>query len=187
LERARAALAPEDEAEVYAALLRLLREYRVDEPPRLFPEGAARGSLDFACSSMVLSQLAIPLTNYVEQRFAARFPTGQRAQSHEFRVALGQFAHRVQQAHVRALLAAAPCVALTSDTVEQYTGLDPRGGLLSGKPLPLLGAPRLDGLVPQQLASSLLTTEWQWRHVVPTRSKPHGRTVQVAGVVAMRA
>ena len=187
LERARAALALAGEAEVYAALLRLLHDYRVDEPPRLFPDSAASGPLDFACSSMVLSQLATPLTHYVEQQFAARFSASERTQAHEFRIALGQFAHRVQQAHVRSLLAAAPCVALTSDITDQYIGLDARGVLLNGVPLPLIGAPSLDGLVPRQLARCALTAEWQWRHVVPTRSKPHGRTVQVAGVVAERA
>lgn len=187
LERAGAALALASEVEVYAALLRLLREYRVDEPPRLFPESATTGPLDFACSSMVLSQLATPLTHYVQQQFAVRFPTSQRSQAREFQVALGQFTHRVQQAHVRSLLAAAPCIALTSDIIDQYTGLDSRGALLNGTSrLPLIGAPRLDGLVPRQLARSVLTAEWQWRHVVPTRSKPHGRTVQVAGVVAER-
>jgi hypothetical protein len=187
LERARAALALAGEAEVYAALLLLLHQYRVDEPPRLFPESAAGGPLDFACSSMVLSQLATPLTQYVEQQFAARFPTSQSTQAHEFRIALGQFAHRVQHAHVRSLLAAAPVIALTSDITDQYIGLDARGAPLNGLPLPLIGAPTLDALVPRQLARSVLTAEWQWRHVVPTRSKPHGRTVQVAGVVAERS
>ena len=187
LERAGAALALASEAEVYAALLRLLYEYRLDEPPRLFPESVASGPLDFACSSMVLSQLATPLTHYVERQFAARFPASQRTQAHEFRIALGQFAHRVQHAHVRSLLAAAPCVALTSDITDQYIGFDARGALLNGLPLPLIGAPSLDMLVPRQLARSVLTAEWQWRHVVPSRGKPHGRTVQVAGVVAERA
>jgi hypothetical protein len=41
-------------------------------------------------------------------------------------------------------------------------------------------------LLPRLQARSVLTAEWQWRHVVPTRSKPRGRTVQVAGVVAAR-
>ena len=55
LERAHAALALTGEAEVYAALLRLLHEYSVGDPPRLFPELAATEPFDFACSSMVLS------------------------------------------------------------------------------------------------------------------------------------
>jgi hypothetical protein len=188
LERARAALTLASEAEVYAALLRLLHEYYVDEPPRLFPEGAADGPLDFACSSMVLSQLATPLTHYVEAGFAARFPGSERARVPEFQIALGQFTHRVQHAHVRSLLAAAPCVALSSDITDQYTGLDARGAIVqSAVRLPLIGAASLDGLIPRQQARTVFTAEWQWRHVVPTRSKPHGRTVQVSGVVAERS
>jgi hypothetical protein len=184
LERAHAALALTGELDVYAALLRMLQDYYVEEPPRLVPENAG-GPLAFACSSMVLSQLATPLTHYVEAQFAARFPTSQRAQSREFQVALGQFTHRVQQAHVRSLLAAAPCIALTSDVSEQYTALDARGTLMEGvSRLPLIGAPSLAALIPRQSASCVLGAEWQWRHVVPTRSRPQGRTVQVAGVVA---
>ncbi len=188
VERAHAALALADEAEVYAALLQLLHDYNVDEPPRLFPELAAEGPLDFACSSMVLSQLATPLTFYVEAQFVARFPASRRTQALEFQVALGQFTHRVQHAHVRSLLAAAPCIALSSDTTDQYTALDARGAIVQkGSPLPLIGAPRLDALVPRQQASPVITAEWQWRHFVPTRSRPQGRTVQVAGVVAERS
>src|SRR5450432_1550974 len=187
LQRARAALALAGEVEVCDALLRLLHEYRVDEPPRLFPERAAGGPLDFACSSMVLSQLATPLTSYVQERFALRFPASQRTQAHEFQVALGQFTHRVQQAHVRSLLAAAPCIALSSDITDQYTALDPRGTMIHGAArLPLIGAPSLNALLPRQQTRTVFTAEWQWRHVVPSRTKPHGRTVQVEGVVAER-
>jgi len=187
LEKARAALALADEAEVAAALRRLLLEYRVDEPPRLFPEHAAEASLDFACSSMVLSQLATPLTSYVEVQFAARFPSSHRTQAHDFQVALGQFTHRVQHAHVRSLLAAAPCIALTSDISDQYTALDARGAVVqSAARLPLIGAASLDALLPRQQTGNVRTADWEWRHVVPSRSKPQGRTVQVAGVLADR-
>jgi hypothetical protein len=186
-EKARAALALADEVEVYSALLRLLHDYRVEEPPRLVPEHAVAAPIDFACSSMVLSQLATPLTVYAQERFAARFPASQRTQAHEFQVALGQFTHRVQHAHVRSLLAAAPCVALTSDITDQYTGLDARGNLVQAVvALPLIGAPTLDQLVPRQQARTVLSSEWHWQHVVPTRSKPHGRKVQVAGVIIER-
>jgi hypothetical protein len=188
MDRARAALALTGEIEVYAALLRLLHEYYVDEAPRLFPEHVAGGPLDFACSSMVLSQLATPLTFYVQAQFALRFPTSQRTQAHEFQVALGQFTHRVQHAHVRSLLAAAPCIALTSDITDQYTAFDPRGTVLrAATRLPLIGAPGLDQLIPRLQARSVNTAEWEWQHVIPTRSKPQGRTVQVAGVVAERS
>jgi hypothetical protein len=188
LDRARAALALTDEGEVYAGLLRLLHDYRVDEPPRLFPEGVTEGPLDFACSSMVLSQLATPLTQYLQERFAARFPGSQRTQVPEFQLALSQFTHRLQLAHVRSLLAAAPCITLTSDTTDQYTALDGRGNIVhAAVRLQLLGAPRLDALVPRLQARVLFGAEWEWRHVVPTRGKPRGRTVEVAGVVAERA
>jgi hypothetical protein len=188
LDRARAALALTEEGEVYAGLLRLLHDYRVDEPPRLFPEGVTERPLDFACSSMVLSQLATPLTQYLKERFAARFPGSQRTQVPEFQLALSQFTHRLQLAHVRSLLAAAPCITLTSDTTDQYTALDGRGNMVhAAVRLQLLGAPRLDALVPRLQARVLFGAEWEWRHVVPTRSKPRGRTVEVAGVVAERS
>lgn len=187
VEKAQAALALTEEGQVYAALLRLLHEYRLDEPPRLFPEGATEGPFDFACSSMVLSQLATPLTMYLEEQFARRFPASERTQAHEFQTALGQFTHRVQLAHVRSLLAAAPCIALSSDVTDQYTALDARGNVVyAAVRLPLIGAPSLEALVPRLQARSVLTGNWQWRHVVPTRSKPRGRTVQVTGVVAER-
>lgn len=187
LDHARAAFSLVDESDVYAALLRLLEDYRIAEPPRLFPDAVAQGPVDFACSAMVLSQLAAPLTQYLEQQFAARFPTSQRLQAHELQVALGQFSHRVQQAHVRSLLAAAPCIALSSDIADQYTGLDARGAVIrSAEPLSLIGVPSLFALVPRLQARVVLSTEWEWQHVVPTRSKPHGRTVRVAGVIAER-
>ena len=50
----------------------------------------------------------------------------------------------------------------------------------------LIGAASLDALVPRQQARVVFTADWQWRHVIPSRSKPHGRTVQVAGVAAER-
>lgn len=187
LERAHAALAATDEGAVYGGLLQLLYDYRVDEPPRLLPASAAGGPIDFACSSMVLSQLATPLTQYLEERFAACFPFSRRTQTLEFQVALGQFTHRVQQAHVRSLLATAPCVALSSDIADQYTGLDPRGAVSHGIALAVIGAPRLDALLPRQQTRNVSSADWQWRHVVPTRSKPHGRTVQVSGVFAERS
>ena len=135
----------------------------------------------------MLSQLATPLTHYVQERFAARFPASQRTQALEFQVALGQFTHRVQLQHVRSLLAAAPCIALTSDVTDQYTALDGRGNIVhAAQRLPLIGPPSLEALVPRLQARSVFTADWQWRHVVPTRSKPRGRTVQVAGVVAER-
>jgi len=137
---------------------------------------------------MVLSQLAAPLTQYLEQQFATRFPSSQRLRAHELQVALGQFTHRVQQAHVRSLLATAPCVALSSDIADQYTGLDARGAVTrSAVPLALIGVPSLPALVPRLEARVVLGTEWEWHHVVPTRTKPHGRTVRVAGVVAERS
>lgn len=187
VERARLALALTDEAEVYAALLGLLHDYRLEDPPRLFPASVAQDKLDFACSSMVLSQLATPLTRYVQEQFAQRFPKSQRTRSFEFQVALGQFTHRLQLSHVRSLLAAAPCIALTSDIADQYTALDARGVPVPASDwLALLGAPSLDALVPRQQARTVLRGDWEWRDVVPTRNKPRGHSLLVAGIVAER-
>lgn len=187
VERARDALGRDAELEVYEGLLRLLHEYRLDEPPRLFPDGAMDGPPDFACSSMVLSQLATPLTQYVLERFAGRFPMSERTHTHEFQLALAQFAHRLQLAHIRSLLAAAPCIALSSDTSSRYTSLNAAGNVVEASTqLPLLGAPTLNALVPRLQARPVLAGQWEWRHVVPSRSRPHGRTVIVASVVADR-
>lgn len=186
LERARAALAFAGEGEVYTALLRLLHEYNVAEP-RLFPETQALGPLDFACSSMVLSQLATPLTFYIQRRFSERFPASERMHALEFQVALGQFTHRVQQAHVCSLLTAAPTIALSSDISDRYTVLDAHGNFVQAPtPLPLIGAPSLSSLIPRRQAQPLAAAAWEWRHIVPTRDQPRGRTVQVAGVIAER-
>jgi len=134
-----------------------------------------------------LSQLATPLTSYVTERFLARFPGSQRTKEPRFQIALSQFTHRVQQAHVRSLLEAAPCIALSSDIADQYTAFDPLTNAVFGAaPLPLIGAPSLNALLPRQQSRILLQGDWQWRHVVPNRRKPHGRTVQVEGVVAQR-
>ncbi len=187
LEQAHAALALPAEVEVYAALLRLLHAYNVWEPPR-FSADLAGEPFDFACSSMVLSQLATPLTFYVQRRFVERFPASQRLQTLELQVALGQFTHRVQQAHVCSLLRSAPCIALSSDISDQYTALDAHGNLVEAPArLPLIGAPRLDALIPRQQARPVAAADWSWRHVVPTGNSPRGRTVQVTGVVAERS
>lgn len=136
---------------------------------------------------MVLSQLATPLTSYLEARFAERFPDSTLLQAHEFQVALAQFTHRLQQAHVTALLDTAPCVALTSDISEQLTQLDLHGNVHASASLPLIGAPHLEDLVPVHRAHVVSSSEWSWQRIVPSRKKPHGRLLQVVGVVAERA
>jgi hypothetical protein len=187
LHRARAALEIADERAAYEGLLGLFHGYCLAEPPLLFPGSALPdGGLDFVCSSMVLSQLATPLTRYVEQTFAQRFPESTLTQAHEFQVALAQFTHRLQHAHITSLLAAAPCMALTSDIAEQYTHLDPYGKINASQALPLIGAPHLEDLIPVQRAQVLTSSEWSWERVVPTRSHPHGRLLKVVGVVAQR-
>lgn len=186
MEKARAALDLSGDVAVYEGLLRVLYEYRVAEPPRLVPSDTAIGPFDFACSSMVLSQLATPLTSYLQEQFRARFPTSGLIQVSEFQLALAQFTHRVQQSHVRALLSAAPFIALSSDVDDRYTTTDLHGAIRGAAPLPLIGAPSLIALLPRQRARIVSSAAWQWQHVVPSRVRPHGRTVQVEGVVAQR-
>jgi len=188
LHRARESLDIADERAAYEALLGLFHGYCVAEPPALFSSSACpEGGLDFVCSSMVLSQLATPLTRYAEQKFAERFPESTLIGAYEFQVALAQFTHRLQHAHISSLLAAAPCVALTSDIAEQYTHLDPYGNVsVASQPLPLIGAPHLEDLIPVQRAQVRTSSEWSWERVVPTRSNPDGRLLKVVGVVAER-
>lgn len=174
-----------DERLTHAALLEVFHSYRLTAPP-LLPKGA--GAVDFACSSMVLSQLAVPMNRYATETFAERFPGSQRLETFEFQVALGQFSQRVQLAHLTALLAAAPCVALTSDVSEQHTALDLRHGVVpASPPLPLLGAPALADLLPTRAEARIVDeAHWRWRRVVPTRGKPHGRVLEVSGLVLAR-
>jgi len=178
---------PNGQAEqlAFAALLDVFHSYRLTAPPRW---SELPVSVDFVCSSMVLSQLAVPMNLHAAETFAARFPASRRLETFEFQVALGQFSQRVQLAHLRALLAAAPCVALTSDVSEQYTTLDARHAVVPTSPaLPLLGAPSLADLVPTQLEARVLDrAHWVWRRVVPSRGKPHGRILQVSGLVLAR-
>jgi hypothetical protein len=175
----------QEEQLAFAALLDVFHSYRLTSPPRWSELPA---SVDFVCSSMVLSQLAVPMNRHAAESFAARFPASGRLETFEFQVALGQFSQRVQLAHLTALLAAAPCVALTSDVSEQYTTVDARHAVVPASPtLPLLGAPSLADLVPTQLEPRILEqAHWVWRRVVPSRGKPHGRVLQVSGLVLAR-
>jgi hypothetical protein len=175
-----------DERACYEALLGLLHAYCLAQPPELISPELAPEKLAFACSSMVLSQLATPLTQYVERRFSERFPESALVHAHEFRVALAQFTHRIEHAHIAALLCAAPCVALSTDTAEYFTELDAHGNISSSAPLSLIGAPHLEDLVPSQRAHVVTSSEWSWQRVVPTRQAPHGRLLQVVGIVAER-
>jgi hypothetical protein len=187
LQRARSALHLADPDSAYQGLLALLHAYCLAAPPRLVPTAQlAEAPPDFACSSMVLSQLATPLSDYLERGFAERFPESSLTTAHEFQLALAQLTHRVQHAHIAALLAAAPCVAISSDITEQYTQLDAHGRVLTAAPLPLIGAPHLEDLVPVQTAHVVSSSEWTWDRVVPTPPRPHGRHMQVVGIIAER-
>ncbi len=181
LARAHAAFAEPDEAATYDAVLALLHSYRLAAPPAL------HGSFDIVFSSMVLSQLATPLTEFVQQQFNQRFPQSTRLRAHEFQVALAQFTHRIQHDHVQALLAAAPLVAISSDISEQFVQLDRAGKPTPTSPeLPLIGAPHLTDLFPAQRARILENAAWTWQRVPPTAAKPHGRNLKVIGTIATR-
>ena len=174
-----------DEDEVVARLLAFLHRYRIAAPPRLFSEEL--GAVDVACSSMVLSQLAIPLNRHLEGRFQERFPQSQRFASPPVQVALGQFTQRLQLAHLRALLAAAPRAVLTTDVAETFTAVDPQGNVVrTSARLSLIGAPLLADLVPAHGMRASSTASWTWRRVVPTPARPHGCTLDVEGVVLDR-
>ena len=177
-----AALERPTEAATYDACLELLRSYRLQAPPPL-----AGAPTDVAFSSMVLSQLATPLTEYLQRRFAERFSDSVRLRAHEFQVALGQFSHRVQHSHIRALLATAPLVAISSDISEQFTELDAYENVSASVALPLIGAPHLEDLFPAQQAYVTSSNEWPWQRIVPTAAKPHGRSLQVVGCLAKRS
>jgi len=125
---------------------------------------------------------------YVQGQFAARFPASKRMQDLEFPGRLGQFTHRVQHAHVRSLLAAAPCIALSSDITDQYTALDARGRRRSGSFAAAADrCSSLDALVPRQQARLVASANGNGGTSFPRAVSLKGRTVQVAGVVAERS
>ncbi len=155
------------------ALLALLSSYSGRAPLTL---ARTLPPLSAVFSTMVLSQLAEPLTRYLGQRFAERFPGSARWQSHELQLALGQFSHRLQHAHVQALLASAPTVTLTSDVSEQYTRLG-----AASQALPLIGSAHLSELFPSAVSADLCCAEWLWPRVVSTPDKPRGRLLRVNG------
>jgi hypothetical protein len=173
LRGARACFALDAEDDVYRALLGFLYSYRLQEPPEL-PHGAV------ALSSMVLSQLATPLTEHVQARYRERFPDSERSSSRELGVALAQFTHRVQHDHLRALLHSAQGVAVTSDVSEQYTQF---AGTVSATspPLPLIGAPHLEELFPAQTARVTQRFAWQWERIAAGPTRASGRLLQVHG------
>jgi hypothetical protein len=171
---------PASAAAAYQALLALLYSFRSEGPPSLLPSDRAPAPGSAWFSVMVLSQLAEPLTRLVQRRFAACFANDEPLGAREFQIALGQFTHRIQHAHVQALLQAAGCVTLTSDVSEQYTRLAPDGrGVELGPPLPLIGAPHLLDLFPAAKANEIATAEWAWPRVVATPKRPSGRLLRV--------
>src|SRR5690606_12332310 len=128
----------------YQALLALLYSFRSHGTPSLLPPDRTPAPPTACFSVMLLSQLAEPLTRLVERRFVECFAGDTRLCSHEFRVALGQFTHRIQHQHVQALLCTNDSVSLTSDVSEQPTRLAPdERSLLQSPPLPVIGAPHL--------------------------------------------
>lgn len=163
----RACLDQDGEERVYESLLGLAYSYRLQQPPSL-------PATDVAVSSMVLSQLATPLTELLQRRFRERFPNTRRATSRELDIALAQLTHRVQHDHLRALLHSAPGVVVTSDVSEQYA--DGHG---SSQPLPLIGAPSLAELFPVAAARVLDNAAWVWLRVPPARE------LDVAGCIAV--
>jgi len=171
----------------YQALLALLYSFRSHGTPSLLPPDRTPAPPTACFSVMLLSQLAEPLTRLVERRFVECFAGDTRLCSHEFRVALGQFTHRIQHQHVQALLCTNDSVSLTSDVSEQPTRLAPdERSLLQSPPLPVIGAPHLVDLFPAARTNEIVTAEWTWPHVQPTPKHPSGRLfhVQAAHVPA---
>lgn len=163
------------------ALLGLLHSYRLREPPMLFPRSSS--PIDTVYSCMVLSQLATPLTQFVESQFGKRFGENSLLMGNPFQGALGEFTHRVQHSHIQALLASSPTFVLSSDVTERYTELDAHGSQRAlPAELPLIGAQKLEELLPAHGAEVIAAEEWHWRFVEATRARP-GSLMRVQGLV----
>jgi hypothetical protein len=171
-----------DEASTYRALLALLYSLRSAGPTGIAPTATLPRPLRAAFSSMVLSQLALPLTEYVERRFKQRFAGSKLLEERRSQVALAQFTHRLQHTHLQSLLGIARLVTLTSDISEQHTLVTPKGQRVS-EPLALIGAPHLEDLVPLAEANVSASDAWPWQRLVPTATRPHGRRLSVNGCV----
>jgi hypothetical protein len=175
------------EAGAYDALLALLYSFRAPRPASLASPGALQlalgeaPSLSACASTMLLSQLAVPLTQLVERRFLQRFPHSRCLQQRDFQVAFGQLTHRIQHAHLQALLAAAPLVAITTDVTDQATRWTPRGVEPASGPLALIGAAQLEELLPRQQARLSASARWYWPRLSPSSRSPHGRLLEVNG------
>lgn len=171
--------------DAHDSLLALLYSFRTGTGPSALAQTLGeRHPLAACASAMLLSQLAVPLTELVEARFKQRFPSSRCLQQPRFRVALGQFTHRVQHAHLLALLDASHLAVITSDVSEQPTCWSPRGAAPASGPLPLIGAPRLDELLPRARVQLTRSASWQWPRVVPSARSPHGRLLEVNGCAA---
>ena len=175
VERTRRVFEGSSEDAVYAGVLELLHSYWQPSPPDL-ARLAALDSVDACFSSMVLSQLGVPLTGLLKARYAERFPHSQRWRNQELQVALGQFTHRLQHAHVRMLLEASPFAAVTTDVAET-AGVPEAAGVR----LPVIGAPSLEELFPATSGELVASARWTWRHV-PASEQPPGAHLDVDGV-----
>lgn len=175
VERTQRVFERDTEDQVYAGMLELLHSYRLPSPPDLTSLGEL-GQVDACFSSMVVSQLGTPLTGLLKTRFAARFPHSRRFASHELQVALGQFTHRLQHAHVRALLETSPCAIVTTDVAET-AGIPDAAGVR----LPVIGAPSLEELFPAADGRLVASAQWSWQHV-PAARQPPGAHLEVHGV-----
>jgi hypothetical protein len=170
------------EDDAYESLLALLYSFRSGAAPSALAQTLARRPPLAAClSTMLLSQLAVPLTELIEARFKRRFPTSRRLQEPVFQIALGQLSHRVQHAHWQALLSVGQLAVITSDVSEQPTYWSPRGAQPATGPLPLIGAPSLAELLPRSQARLVRSGSWRWPRVVPSARSPHGRLLEVNG------
>jgi hypothetical protein len=164
----------DSEAAVHGALLALLYSYRLATPPVSRRAGAA-------LSSMVLSQLATPLTVSLQARFRERFPSSARLEAHATRVALAQFTHRVQHSHLQGLLSSADSIAVTSAISEQLMRVEGESVVAASPSLPLIGAPHLTELFPAQTSHILERTEWPWTRLAVSATQPKGCRRQVVG------
>jgi hypothetical protein len=175
VQRTRRIFEQTQEDEVYAGILELLHSYRLPSPLDLVSLAEGK-NVDACLSSMVLSQLGTPLTGRLRTRYAERFPHSQRFRNHELQVALAQFTHRVQHAHVRALLEASRFVVVTTDVAET-AGVPEAAGVR----LPVVGAPSLEELFPASDGEVAASAKWSWQHI-PASKQPPGAHLEVNGV-----
>jgi hypothetical protein len=165
-----------DAVEAVDVIGRLARSYRLPDGPQILPPLLRA---DLMVSSCVLSQISWPQRQYASARLTERFGALPAALARPWNLAWTEFELRVQQDHINGLCGQSDVVALTCDTVNHKTALDPAGTeRVLGVNMFFLHARSLRDRLPQFLSIDRAAA-WPWSLLAATRKNPEGVRVDV--------